>query len=120
MTFMVKRKIYSQEYKQKLVIEILSGASVASISRRESITPATLNRWKQEYLDGTDVDKVDKKELVELRKKLADLSVLLAEVMLENEILKKTEKILQNQKRKELLSKPISLSSLGLRKASKP
>lgn len=116
---MVNRKKYSVEYKNKLSAEMLGGISVAEISQREKISSQTLKRWKEEYLNYSGEDTMSSKEIIELRKKVGELSVLLADALLEIDILKKTEKFLKVKKRKELLSGPVSPSSLGLRKASK-
>lgn len=116
---MVNRKTYSTEYKNKLGAEMVGGISVAEISQREKISGQTLKRWKEDYLNGTGEDTVSRKEVIDLRKKVGELSVLLADALLEIDILKKTEKFLVAKKRKELLSSAVSPSSLGLRKASK-
>jgi transposase-like protein len=116
---MVKRKLYSLEYKNKLGAEMVGGISIAEISQREGVSSATLKRWKEEYLNFSGEETISKKEVIDLRKKVGELSVLLADALLEIDILKKTEKFLVAKKRKELLSSAISPSSLGLRKASK-
>jgi transposase-like protein len=116
---MVKRKIYSTEYKNKLSAELVGGISLAEVSKRENVSSDTLRRWKEEYLNFSGEETISKKELLELRKKVGELSVLLADALLEIDILKKTEKFLVAKKRKDLLSSPISPSSLGLRKVSK-
>jgi transposase-like protein len=46
---MVKRKLYSLEYKNKLGAEMVGGISIAEISLREGVSSATLKRWKEEY-----------------------------------------------------------------------
>ena len=116
---MVKRKMYSTDYKNKLGAEMVGGISMAEISKRENVSSQTLKRWKDEYLNFSGEDTISKKEVTDLRKKVGELSVLLADALLEIDILKKTEKFLVVKKRKELLSSAISPSSLELRKASK-
>ena len=116
---MVNRKTYSNEYKNKLGAEMLGGISIAEISQREKINSQTLKRWKEEYLNDSGDEQISRKEVIDLRRKVGELSVLLADSLLEIEILKKTEKFLTAKRRKELLSEAVSPSSLGLRKASK-
>ena len=114
---MVKRNNYPQEYKNKLSAEICCGASVAVISKRENIGAQTLNKWKMNYLSGEDSEHMSKAEITEMRKKLSELSMLYADAILEIQILKKTEKFLKIQKRKESSSGPISPRSLVLKRA---
>lgn len=114
---MVKRNNYSKEYKNKLSAEICSGASYAVISKRENVSSQTLKRWNEEYLSGNFEENFDKSELIALRKKVADLSILYAEATLQNDILKKTEKFLIAKQRQDILSKPISPQNLEYRKA---
>jgi transposase-like protein len=116
---MVKRKMYSIDYKNKLGAEMVGGISMAEVSKRENVSSQTLKRWKDEYLNFSGEETISKKEVTDLRKKVGELSVLLADALLEIDILKKTEKFLVVKKRKELLSSAISPSSLELRKVSK-
>lgn len=116
---MVKRNNYSVEYKNRLSAEICSGISKAVLSKREGIASQTLQRWVDNYLEGNGEDVIDQKEVSELRKKVSELSVLLADALLEIELLKKKEKILKNQKKKESLSGAISPSKLESIKRAK-
>lgn len=110
---MVKRNRYTVEYRNSLAAEICTGTSKAVVSKREGINSTTLTRWVNSYLEGSNDEGMDKKEVAELRKKVAELSVLLANALLEVEVLKKTEKILKSQKKKESLSGAISPSRLA-------
>jgi transposase-like protein len=116
---MVKRRNYTQEYKQKISLELLTGVALAVVSKRENISSVTLKRWKEDYLNGNNEEGDLKKEVVALRKKNIELSQLLAEALLEVDLLKKTEKFLIAEKRKDILSKAISPTSLEYRKALK-
>ena len=116
---MVKRNTYSVEFKHKIAAELCSGVSKAVVSKREGINSQTLQRWVDSYLEASGEEVVDKKEVSELRKKVSELSVLLADAMLEIEVLKKTEKILKKQKKKESLSGPITPSRLESIKRAK-
>ena len=116
---MVNRNKYSVEYKQKIAAEICSGTSKAVISKRDKISSQTLQRWVDNYLEGNGEEVVNKKEVSDLRKKVSELSVLLADALLEVEVLKKTEQILKKQKKKESLSGAISPSKLASLKRAK-
>ncbi len=113
---MVKHKMYSTDYKNKLGAEMVGGISIAEISKRENVSSQTLKRWKDEYLNFSGEETISKKEVTDLRKKVGELSVLLADALLEIDILKKTEKFLVVKKSKELLSSAISPSSFEFSK----
>lgn len=116
---MVNRKTYSTEFKHNLAAQLVSGIRISELSQKTKISSQTLKRWKEEYLDGSDEDGLSKVELIELRKKNGELAMMLANALLEIDILKKTEKFLVAKKRNEFLSKPVSASSLGFRKVEK-
>jgi len=113
---MIQRPRYPKEVRERLVLEILSGqSSIAQISKRENISGNTLAKWRDELSSGTFVD--DRKKELELRKRVADLEATVAELALENTILKKTEKIMRELKRRERSSGPISLKNSELKGA---
>lgn len=109
---MVKRRRYSIEQKERLVLEIISGqTSMTEISKREIISVATLSKWKRQFsTDGLeDKNKIE----LELRKRISYLESALSDTMIENQILKKTEKLLREYRRKERLSQIASHQNLG-------
>jgi len=104
---MVKRKRYTQEFKEQMVLELLSKQSTAAqIAQREGITPQTLNSWKKKITSGK-FESENETEL-RLRKRIAELEGALAESALNVHILKKTEIYLKEMQRKERLSSAIS------------
>ena len=108
---MIKRQRYTQEFKRKIAQEIIMGiASAAEISKREGITATTLYKWRDQFT--TDDYNTDEQEVAELRKRIRDLEETVSDLALENHILKKTEKILKQLKRKEKLSGSISPRNL--------
>lgn len=117
MTYMVNRTKYSIEYKNKLSAEMLGGISIAEISQREKISSQTLKRWKEEYLNFTGEETVSSKEIVELRKKVGELSVLLADALLEIDILKKNGKIPESKKEKRALIQSNLAKQFGVTKS---
>ena len=109
---MIKRNKYSKQEKERLALEMISGqTSMAEISKREMISVATLSKWKRQMVAEGFEDK-NKVEL-ELRRKISYLESALSELMIENQILKKTEKLLQEYRQKEKLSRIASAQNLG-------
>lgn len=103
---MIKRNLYSKEFKEKIVIELKSGqSSVAQISQREGINQQTLRNWKKSF-EESGFNESNDTELA-LRKRIAELEGALAESTLENHILKKAQKYLHEYQRKEKSSKNI-------------
>ena len=108
---MIKRKRYSQEFKRKISQELIMGiASAAEISKREGISSTAIYKWRDKYT--TSDYSTDEQEVAELKKRIRDLEEAVSELALDNHILKKTEKILKQLKRKEKLSGSISPRNL--------
>ena len=108
---MIKRSRYSKEQKERLALEIISGqTSMTEISKREAISITTLSKWRRQLEEDSLEDK-NKVEL-DLRKRIAYLESALSDVMIENQILKKTEKFLRESRRKEKLSRITSAQNL--------
>lgn len=104
---MIKRNNFSKEYKEKLVLELVSGqSSVAQVAQREKVNPQTLRNWMAKISSGT--FRTDNEIEIQLRKRIAELEGALAEMALHNHILKKTEIYLKEMHRKEKLSGSIS------------
>ena len=108
---MITRKRYDQEFKRKVAHEIIMGiASVAEISKREGITSTTIYKWRDMFSTGD--YNTDEQEVAELKKRIRDLEGTVSDLALENHILKKTEKIIKQLRKKEKLSGSISPQNL--------
>ena len=108
---MIQRKRYDKEFKRRIAHELIMGiSSAAEISKREGITSTTLYKWRDLYT--SDDFNNEEQEIGELRKRIKDLEETVSELALENHILKKTEKILKQLKKKEKLSGTISPRNL--------
>jgi len=97
---MISRRKYSQEFKRKLVIELLTKASSkAKICQREKIAPQTLEKWRvlfeENHMDN------ENKENINLKKENNELKEIIADLVLENKVLKKTEKLILQMRKKE-------------------
>ena len=108
---MITRKRYDQEFKRKLTHELIMGiSSAAEISKRESISAQTLYKWRDMFTSGDYSS--DEQEIAELKKRIKNLEGAVSDLALENHILKKTEKILKQLRKKEKLSGNISPRNL--------
>jgi transposase-like protein len=104
---MVRRKRHSKEFREGIVLEVSSGqSSVNQIAQRESVHPSTIRNWAKQINTGSFRDQ--NKEELALRKKVAELEGALAEMALNNHILKKTQIIMKELQRKEKLSGSVS------------
>jgi transposase len=92
------RRRVSAEDKVRIVMEGLRGEeSVTDLVRREGITKTAYYRWLKSFLEagklrlkGDHLREANSDEVKELRKELASLKELTAELLLENRRLKKT------------------------------
>jgi putative transposase len=81
---MPRKSSYSDEQIIRAVREIEGGAPQATVARRLGVTTQTLYRWKERF-SGMEVS--DAKKLRTLEEENARLKKLLAEVLLDKEIL---------------------------------
>jgi transposase len=92
------RKQHSAEEKIRIVLEGLRGEeSVAELCRREGIATSLYYKWSKEFLEagkkrlaGDTARQASAPEVKELRSEAAALKEALADVMLENRLLKKS------------------------------
>ena len=104
---MIKRNHYPKEFRDRIVMELVSGqSSVAQIAQREGINPQTIRNWQKDI--DNDTFQSEHEIQISLRKKIAELESALAESALTVHILKKTEIYMKEMRRKEKLSGSIS------------
>ena len=92
------RKRYSSEEKIRIVLEGLRGEySVAELCRREGIAQGLYYKWSKEFLEagkkrlsGDTERQATSSEVKDLRRQMSDLKEALADVLLENRLLKKS------------------------------
>lgn len=115
---MIQRNNFGKEFRDKIVLELLSGqSSVAQISQREGISPQTIRNWKKS-VDSGKFESEHQTELT-LRRRIAELESALADSALNVHILKKTEQYLKEMNRRERLSGSISPQNSGSSGAAK-
>jgi len=92
------RKRYSAEEKIRIVLEGLRGEdSIAELCRREGISQNLYYRWSKEFLEagkkrlsGDTAREATSGEVTSLRRESGALKEVVAELMLENRLLKKS------------------------------
>ena len=92
------RKQYSVEEKIRIVLEGLRGEdSIAALCRREGIAESLYYSWSKEFLEagrkrlaGDTTRQANTGEVRELRREMHDMKELVADLALENRLLKKS------------------------------
>ena len=92
------RKRHSTEDKIRIVLEGLRGEySIAGLCRREGIAQSLYYKWSKEFLEagkkrlsGDTERQATSGEVKDLRREMSDLREALADVLLENRLLKKS------------------------------
>lgn len=94
---MVKRKKYTQEQKDRLVIELLTKqSSGAQICQREGIAYGTLKKWADAYQEGPGDDNG---ELARLRQENIELKTAVADLTLQVQIQKKIQEAVSQMRK---------------------
>jgi transposase len=92
------RRRFSAEEKIRIVLEGLRGEeSIATLCRKEGLAPNLYYRWSKEFLEagkkrlvGDTAREATSTEVVDLRKENTRLKQVVAEIVLENRLLKKS------------------------------
>ena len=92
------RKRYGSEEKIRIVLEGLRGEySIAELCRREGMSQGLYYKWSKEFLEagkkrlsGDTERQATSGEVKDLRREMSDLKEALADVLLENRLLKKS------------------------------
>lgn len=92
------RRKFSAEEKIRIVLDGLKGEdSVATICRKEGIAPALYYRWSKDFLEagkkrlmGDTMREANTSEVKELRGENSELKETVAELLLQNRLLKKS------------------------------
>ena len=66
----IKRRQYAREQKEEIVRFLLSGMTALELGREYNISPALINRWRRQYLEGAlnqgnnhqEIDKLKKRD----------------------------------------------------------
>jgi transposase-like protein len=88
-----KRRIFSDEFKAKVLAEVSSGKSMAEVTRQYSLAKNAVYDWRNQAAAGSDSVTLPKRELSALESKIASLERLVGRLSVENDFLKKLEKL---------------------------
>jgi transposase-like protein len=93
------RRTFTNEFKREVVELVASGkASQLEISRKYSISPVVISRWKSEYHQGKFFENASP-DTTRLEIKLRELERLIGELTVENRTLKKIIELVEPQKK---------------------
>ena len=92
------RRKFNSEEKIRIILEGLKGEdSIATICRREGISPSLYYKWSKDFLEagkrrlkGDTIREANSDEVTELRRENDELKQLVAELSLKNRVLKKS------------------------------
>ena len=82
----MKQKRYTTEQIIRILRQADSGQTIEEICREHNISEGSFYRWKKKY---GDMDLADAKRLKEMEKENSELKKVVAELMLDNRILRK-------------------------------
>ena len=91
---MVKQRDFSSEFKAKRVLEILQGKSVAEVSREHGIKESTLERWREQVLEGA--AQIFSCEPSPEEKQIAELERTVDKLTADLEMTKKIKRVLED------------------------
>ena len=97
----VNRRLYTKEQKEEIVRSLLSGQTALQLGREHNISPALINRWRRQYLDGELNRNDNNQEINKLKKDIAKLEQMIGKLTMENYILKKEKEYITSEKRED-------------------
>ena len=117
-----KRKVYSAEFKSKLVLKVLEGAlSINEIASKYEILPNNLKNWKKQFLenmslvfDKSSVVKEYKEEIAILQKDSDDLAKKVATLTIEKDWLEGKLVSLDLSTKKEIIDNQADNKTVSL------
>ena len=92
----LKRRLFTREFKLKVVREIQGGRSVAEVARAYQIHPVLLSRWQNQYLR---FGESFRQATNDQEKRIAELERAVGQLTMENMLLKKALQRLDRDRR---------------------
>ena len=105
-----QRRKFDAQFKRQVVQEVEAGLSLNEAARRHAVSPSVIVKWRQHFREGTLVDTPSAREKA-LEKENQQLKTKVAELVLENDLLKKLRQWSRRQKR--LDTSVITAKNLG-------
>ena len=103
------RRSFSNEFKRRIVEDIISGAATtATLCRRHNLAYPVIARWKKDYAEG----KLDNEPSTEAgyQEKISQLERMVGRLTIEKDVLKKALRSAQQQQHSNASSSPITSS----------
>lgn len=93
------RRSFTKEFKREITEAIVSGKiSQLEVSRKYSISPVVVSRWKKEYYSGKFFENTNP-DYVRLQIKIKELERMVGRLTMENDALKEMVKLVEPQKK---------------------
>lgn len=95
---MSKRRVFTPEFKARVVLEVISQQkSLAQVSREHDIRSSVITRWKRELVDRSPQVFERGKDRDERDQRIAKLERMVGRLAMELEISKKVSNVLNSQ-----------------------
>jgi transposase len=88
-----KRRVFTDEFKAKVLAEVASGRSMAEVIRQYGLSKNAIYDWRNQSAYDKETISVSRSELSKLNSKVADLERLVGRLSIENDFLKKLENL---------------------------
>ena len=96
---MRERRSFDRKFKREITEAIVSGKiSQLEVSRKYSISPVVISRWKKEYYSGKFFENTNP-DHVRLQVKIKELERMVGRLTMENDTLKEIVKLVEPQKK---------------------
>ena len=93
------RRSFTQEFKREITEAIVSGKiSQLEVSKKYSISPVVVSRWKKEYYQGKFFENTNP-DYARLQVKVKELERMVGRLTMENDALKEMVKLVEPQKK---------------------
>jgi len=89
----VKRRTFDDSFKSKVLREVDAGKSIAEATRQYHLSKNSIYDWRNSAAAEAAMVSVPQRELTDLQNKVAALERMVGHLALENDILKKLERI---------------------------
>jgi len=93
-----QRRKFGSDFKRQIVQEVETGLSLNEVARRHQIAPSLIIKWREHFRQGTLVDKPNSREKA-LEKELDRYKAKVAELLMENDLLKKVHEWIRRKKK---------------------
>ena len=92
---MMKKRIFSKQFKLEVLQELESGKTVTQVGRERELSPTVVTRWKREFKQNPSQAFAGKGNTYKLEAKNAELERKIGQLYLQNEFLQKINGNLQ-------------------------